>query len=527
MGPSETIGGSFDLFDIFDKKWKFFQRKELTSSAYPAVEFPPVVSLPANATKTVENETEKRDKIIRLSDLIERILLDNYAPPCVIINQKHEILYIHGRTGRYLEPASGEARMNVLEMAREGLKIPLQHAIRKCLSQNSDVTVRNVQVKLNDGSQSINLSVKPIHSPIYEDGLLTILFEEIKLSEETKKSRGKSKGGEDYRGKRIRELEQELKYTRENLQTTIEELETSNEELKSTNEELQSANEELQSTNEELETSKEETQSLNEELVTLNSELQIKIDELMQINSDMKNLVDSTQIATIFLDNDLKIKRFTRDTTKVINLIDSDIGRPISHIASNLLNDNSVEDIKGVLRYLISVEKEVQTKDGHWYIMRILPYRTISNVIDGVVITFIGINEQKKASQAANNSRLWAESIVDTIREPLLILDSNLCVVSANRSFYNKFLVDPQDSEKKLIYEIGNRQWDIPKLRELLEKVISQNTVFNDFEVEHEFEHIGRRTMLLNGRSIEREGDSGKLILLAIEDVTERKMGKN
>jgi len=318
---------------------------------------------------------------------------------------------------------------------------------------------------------------------------------------------------------RVSSLEKELRATKEYLQATIEQVQTTNEELRSANEELQSTNEELQSANEELATSREELQSTNEELITVNAELQDKIDALLQANSDINNLLASTDIGTIFLDNDLKIKRFTPAMTNLFNLILTDMGRPISHITSRIPLVNISQNARTVLKDLQKREFEMQTESGNWYSIRILPYRTIENTIDGVVITFTDISSLKKANQLVEYARICAQSIVDTIREPFVILDGKLKVVSANRSFYRTFKVTAEETENVLLYSIGNGQWNIPKLRELLEEIIPGNNSFDDFEVSHHFPVIGQRTMLLNARMIEQAGQQS-LILLAIEDIT-------
>ncbi len=393
LGTSETIGDFADLFAVIDRKWKLFQRKGEVSSHRVAIDFPavpPFLDVPG-ARRGFETKGEEK---ISFRELTERILLKSYTPACLIINERCDVLYVHGRTGKYLEPASGEANLNILAMAREGLRLELTTAIRKALAQKKDVRYEGMRVKTNGGNQVVNLTVKPMLKPPNLRGLMMILIEDRRSLEPTASASpsGVSAGTTG----RVAELEQELSSTKEYLQTTIEELETTNEELKSTNEELQSANEELQSTNEELETSKEELQSVNEELVTVNSELETKLAELSKANNDMNNLLASTAIGTLFLDNALSIQRFTPATAQVINLIPSDIGRPLSHVVTNLQYDQLVQDTQEVLDTLVSKETEVQTRAGTWYSMRIMPYRTLENVIDGAVVTFVNIDEQKR-----------------------------------------------------------------------------------------------------------------------------------
>ncbi len=269
-------------------------------------------------------------------------------------------------------------------------------------------------------------------------------------------------------------------------------METSQEELKSANEELQSTNEEMQSTNEEMVTSKEELQSLNEELTTLNYELQSKNEELSEINNDMKNLLDSTQVPTLFLDNNLKIKRFTPYATKIISLIQSDIGRPITDIVTNLQYDGLARDANEVLKSLVFKEIQVQTKGGSWYLMRIVPYRTTDNIIDGVVVTFSDITDFKRMGERMIDRAEYAEGIIRTVRESLLVLNSDLKIVSANPSFYRTFQVTPEETEGKTLYDLGNGQWNIPALRKLLEELLPRNTQIEGFLMEHEFPVIGQ-----------------------------------
>jgi two-component system CheB/CheR fusion protein len=446
-------------------------------------------------------------------------LIEKYAPPTTIVDKDGKIIFIHGKVGKYLEPAEGAASINILDMVREGIKFELNSAINRAASRHEDVIFKNLEVKTNGEYQPIDLIVKPINKPSSMEGLLMVTFKDIELG--VKDEKNEIPENIPKKDKRIKELETELEVSKDRLQTTIEELETSNEELKSANEELQSMNEELQSTNEELETSKEELQSLNEELLTVNTELQNKLDELTEINDDMDNLVNSTEIATIFLDRDLKIKRFTKEATKLINLISTDIGRPLKDIVSNLEYDDLINDVKQVIDRLIFKEKEVHTKDGKWYFARIMPYKTSKSIIDGAVLTFVDINEQKKAQNVIKHSLDYVEGIVNTVREPLVVLDDEMRIKSTNKSFYEKFKVSEEQTKGKLLYNVGNHQWDIPQLRELLEKVLPENRIFENFVVEHEFPEIGHKKMILNARQLYQEDIGQKMILLAIEDVTD------
>jgi two-component system CheB/CheR fusion protein len=267
---------------------------------------------------------------------------------------------------------------------------------------------------------------------------------------------------------------------------------------------------------------------VNEELVTVNSELQSKIDQLSQAENDMRNLLESINMGTIFLDTRLIIKGFTAEASKVINLIPSDVGRPISHIVSNLQDVNLSADAENVLDTLMLREKEVQAKNKNWYLMRSIPYRTAENVIDGVTITFTDVTRLRKAEEelrkveAVRAALNYAEGIIETVREPFVILDVDLRVKSANRSFYRTFQVSKEETERRLVYEIGNRQWDIPALKKLLNEILLQNTFFEDFEVDFDFPNIGWKKMLLNARRIVREEIGTQLILLGIEDVSSR-----
>ncbi len=520
LGPSESVGEFLDAFTFLDKKWKIFKCVKSTEFVRRFVNVHPIPrNIPtAHLDRDMGFEQSKNSSnVLNISKLVEKELLDIYVPPSAIITDLGEILYIHGRLGNYLEPAPGRAKLNILDMAREGLKFDLNSAIQSAISKKKEVLLEGLRVKNNGSHIFVNLTVKPLDNEITEV-LLIVSFEEVPQEDDTHKNKImldiSSKGAE-----KISELQNELKLTNERLNATIEEMKSSNEELRSANEELQSMNEESQSTNEELETSKEELQSINEEMVTVNNELQMKIDELSQTQDDMNNLFNSTEIATIFLDNDLNIRRFTKEATYIIKMIESDVGRPLSDIVSNLKYDDLMEDIKKVMEKVIYKEMELETADGEWFQIRIMPYKTSNNVIDGVVITFNNISQTKKQSIETEDALKLADAVIQTVREPLLVLDKDMMVVSANNSFYKTFRVTPEETLKKILYDLGNKQWDISTLRNLLEDLLPSKIDLQDYIVENDFPIIGYKKIVLNARQIYQKGKGTDMILLAMEDV--------
>ncbi len=393
LGSSESIGEAKDLFEIVNRRCKLYRRKRVVLQHGNGLGIP-VAPFPLNMHVPGKPGEAAAKRIPSSRELTERMLLDDYAPASVLVSEKGEGLYFHGNTGRYLKPPTGEASLNILGLAREGLQLDLSTALRKVATHKKPIRFENVKFKSNGDTQVINLVVKPLTEPSVQGVAMLVVFEDVAVSDSADQQNiAVPSGASDQR---VVELEHELRSTGEYLQTTIEELETSNEELKSTNEELQSANEELQSTNEELETSKEELQSVNEELTTVNAEHEVKLDELSKASNDMSNLLSSTDVGTIFLDNQLRIQRFTPAVTRLVNLIASDVGRPLGDITINLVGQDLTADATEVLDTLTPSETEVQTREGHWYSARMRPYRTTDNIIDGVVITFIDITEQKR-----------------------------------------------------------------------------------------------------------------------------------
>ena len=534
LGTSETVGDFTDLFSLQDRKSKLYQRKDTLQGALRmglGTFLPLLPTMYAERPQQTAGMMVSSQKIT-LRQLTEKELLQHVAPAAALINSQGDLFYIHGRTGLYLEPAVGEVGVsNILKMAREGLRPQLSEALREAVRAQKTVRCPAVQVKTNGGYTPVNLTVRPVTSgtaTMTEPSMYLVILEDIDIPLSGHESASSAEPGIPSALTTDSDTDSCLIALRQELQSKGEFLQTANEEMRSSNEEMQSINEELQSTNEELETSKEELQSVNEELATVNAELQNKISDLTRTNNDMNNLLAGTGIGTVFVDHALRILRFTPAATRIINLIQSDIGRPVGHIVSNLAGyDSLLKDTQAVLDTLVPKEVEVHTQTGMWYAMRILPYRTLDNVIEGAVLTFSDITESKRLQAALSQAHTHlAEAVVATVREPLLVLDGKLRVVSANRAFYTTFNVTPDATVGTLMYDLGNSQWDIPALRTLLEDILSRNIEFNDFEVTHEFASIGWRSLRLNARRLFDEAGESELILLAIEVTTDSSLHK-
>lgn len=386
LGNSEALGAATELFAPIDAKARVFRRIDIPAQAVD-IDFPARFrSVPVG-----EGEARVSPPPANLQDLADQLLLRQFAPAAVLVNDRGDIVYINGRTGRYLEPAAGKANWNIYAMAREGLRAEIGSALYQVTRNRGRVERSDIRVSDDGATHRVGLVVQMVEDPEPLRGMVMIVFAELPALPEIRKG-----GPRTPRGEREAQLERELQQARDEIRTLREEMQTSQEELKSANEELQSTNEELQSTNEELTTSKEEMQSLNEELQTVNIELQSKVDDLSSANNDMQNLLNSTEIATVFLDCRLHVRRFTPLATRIIKLIAADAGRPLSDLVTDLDYPALEADAREVLRTLIFSEKQIATRDGRWFTVRIMPYRTMDNVIEGVVITFIDISVAKR-----------------------------------------------------------------------------------------------------------------------------------
>jgi two-component system CheB/CheR fusion protein len=530
LGTSETVGNFADLFEPADRKHRFYVRTAIPSR----LTFDYTTGSPPWTHPAIHEGSPERGR--GLQDLYreaDRVVLHDYAPPGVVIDENWQIVQFRGDTGPYLKPAPGPPTADLLLMAREGLLGDLRTLLERARQDSAAVRKEGVRVRSNDHFRDVNLAVLPINDLSAGERYFAVLFEEVQPAAGAgaagpRTRRQVTAEEETAKDLELSRLNHELEATKAYLQSVIELKDVGNEELRAANEEIVSANEELQSTNEELTTAKEELQATNEELTTVNDELQDRIRVANQLGDDLANLIESTNIPIVVLGTDLCIRRFTPRAERVLNLRAADLGRPVGDLKLkiNLLDLDTL--VQEVLTTLEIRQREVTDETGAWHKLSIRPYKTLDNVISGVVLMLIDIDAQKRREQQLQESRDYAVSIVEAVQEPLVILDTGLCVRMANRAFYETFEAARPETEGRLIYELGNGQWNIPRLRLLLEEILSRNDSFEDFEVEHDFPRIGRRTMLLNARRLAPVGEeAGELILLSIEDVTARRQAED
>lgn len=464
LGPAESVIGFNDVFNVVDSKWKLFEKRAGVSAVAKMLDFPFNISNQNNKFQRADaSPTHSLKEPLTAS--FNRLLLDHFIPSALLVNERGEILYINGDTSKFIRLKTGEALLNINLMAREELKYALGNAIHQSFAQRTIVEVLGVKVKEAEKVNLVDFTVNYI-SDLALQGLMLVVFfdrgtQKRQRQQDTKKYLDAASEGA------IEELEKELIYTKQQLRTTIEQMETSLEELKSTNEELQSTNEELQSTNEEALTTKEEMQSLNEELMTINLQYQNKAEELTQLNNDMKNLLDNTEIGTIFLDNELNILRFTPQVTGLFNVIPSDIGRSITHIVSNFDYLELENTIEQVIAKLVGKQLDVKTKAGEWYNMRIMPYRTMDNFISGAVITFHKSTQEKLMEGKMLSLLNYVQATISKFSDPTLILTRNAIVLLANPVFLKTFNLREYEIVEHLFKEFVANNWKTTQLDQL------------------------------------------------------------
>jgi two-component system CheB/CheR fusion protein len=470
LGTSETVGESGPLFSVIDRKWKLYTRVpgERSGARPHFPEFvPPLTDLADHGTAPESLADAHAIEAGNLRQITERALLAHYAQAAVLVDSRGQVQYIVGRTGKFLEPSAGNATMNVVAMARDGLRRELTIALHRAVANKQLVTYSGLSVRSNGHTIRTNLSVRPVDAD-RGSVLYLVVLEEMPPSPQQEGASGGARSDE-----RVSEMERDLRAKEEHLQTTLEEMETTNEELKSTNEEMQSVNEELQSANEELETSKEELQSVNEELSTVNAELQDKVADLSRANNDMNNLLAGTGVATVFVDHQLRIARFTPAATHVINFIESDIGRPLEHVVSNfVVYDGMIDDVRAVLDTLVPKEAEVQVKSGVWYLMRIRPYRTMENLIEGAVITLVDISERKKAEESLRRSEERLNKLINQAYAAVSEVDLDGRLLFANDRLCEMLGYTRDELLRRRLADITDPE-DLPRVRTQLEAAMA------------------------------------------------------
>jgi two-component system CheB/CheR fusion protein len=522
LGRSESIGEFANLFSLVDKNSRIYSKKTSSTELHFDADLGPV--------------RERADVKIKREELAaggpdsqkeaDSIILNRYSPAGLVINENMDILQFRGNISPYLRPQPGKASLNLMKMAGESLAMELRVLIRQASGKDAAVRKEGIKVRHNGIVSTINIEVIAFKTRDSQERLFLVIFEDRAATgtagpamREKVQAMKKNRSQEDQ----VAPLAHELAATQQHLKTIVAEHEASTEELKALNEEVQSSNEELQSINEELETSKEELQSTNEELSTVNDELQNRNEEITQSNNDLVNVLSGVDIPILLIGNKLQVRRFNASAGKALNLIATDIGRPISDIRPNINVPDLDRLILEVVDSLKIKEQEVQDTQGRWYSMSIRPYKTVDNRIDGAIVTFEDIDGLKLGMLRIQEARDYAEAIVETVREHLIVLSKDLRVVTANQAYYKNFAVKPEAIKNKYFYDIQDGLWNMPKLRQLLEEIITENSVFNDFEVDYEAPGAGRRFMLLNARRVAREE---QLILLAVEDITARRMAE-
>jgi two-component system CheB/CheR fusion protein len=529
LGQSESLGAFPDLFHLVDDRHKIYSkvssakkaRLEIETDAH--LEKNDVSGWIDNMNKRTDNMAKPLEKHAGFEREVDELFLSKYRPAGVLVNEALEVVQTRGDTSLYIKMTPGKASLNILNIVRDELKIELYEVIHKAKRESRSISKEDIQIKFLNKYYAIDFEVTPAR--IENEDYSLIMFEQAQNVPENDSGIG-AVPGKAVNVKEINRMRQELRSTKTFLHSVIAEKENNNEELRAAIEEVQSSNEELQTLNEEIETGKEELESTNEELVTLNEELQNRNLELIQTNSDLSNLITNISLPVVILDKNLRIRRLTPLTKNVMNVVQSDVGRPVSQIKLKVDMPDLEKLVNSVIRNSKTTEREAVDIRGRWYSVRISPYVGPDNRNDGAVVTFIDITALRQIQEDLRRSLDYSQGIVETMNEPLVVLDKDMHIVSANANFYKTFRVIKSETENKRIYKIGNGQWNIPALRKLLEDILPDKTSFNNYEVTHDFPGIGNRTISLNARQILDESKKKKLILLAMLDITRIKMAE-
>ena len=523
LGRAETITSHSALFAPVDRSYRIYSRKPGASRlAFErrSAEHDAQVSRSQSPRAKTEDGPSK-------STGAESVLLAKHGPAAVLVNSDLEILQFSGRTSAFLDPAAGPASLSLAKMARESLVWEIRSAIQKSRKTGGSVRRERIPIATNGKTRDAAVEVIPLAARSGEERKFWVVFEDSGEKQTNVSPPAAEKGARSgslaAQRQALARAQRELEQTRSRMDEIIRGQETTNEELQSANEEILSRNEELQSINEEMETAKEELQSSNEELTTLNDELEHRHSELSQLNSDLTNLFVSLEIPVLILGRDLRIRRFSPAAESLLSLMPSDIGRPVSDMRFSATIPELKNASAAVMDSGKRSEHQVHDLAGRSYSLRIHPYRVAEGKIDGAVVALVDISELQRASDAIEDARQYAEAVIEAVQESLVVLDVGLHVMSANRSFYKTFHATPKSTLGSLIYDLGNGQWNIPRLRSMLDKVLSLDAPLSNVEVEHDFPLIGRKTMLLNAHQFHSPKGGMPLILLSMQDETERR----
>ncbi len=517
LGPSESIGTFPDLFRPVDRRFRIYTRRTSGrrtlfefSSALPDSPAPPPVSPPRTMPETPREPYE----LIREAD---RVVLERHSPPGVLLSADLDILQFRGDVSFYLTPHSGRASLNVISMAREGFAGELQAGLDEVRQKGVPLRKANVTVAHKDEIRRIGLEIFPVETPVGQQrGFLVLFVEPAPGAPEVAFVAPLRTADNTALLAQIDQLKQELQIARRHLHALLEKHEAADQEARVASEEVQSSNEELQSTNEELETAKEELQSTNEELTTVNQELHSRHLELIQVNNDLVNLINSVQLPIVILSEDLRIRRFTPSAETVLNLIPSDLGRPLSDINIKLNLPHLTRQVSDVMRTLTLTETEVQDAGGRWHSIRIRPYKTTDNKIEGAVVSIIDIDQMKRAIALAEDARDISEAVLETSSEPVVVLDDKLSIRSANAAFYRLFAAPREQLNGKLFLELLKAPDEIARIRRALLDILPEQSMLNDVTVHLDASTPEAKEMILNARQISRAGQRFPLILVSL-----------
>jgi two-component system CheB/CheR fusion protein len=521
LGSSETIVASADLFLPVHREQRIYAPQAGAARTIPRAgtgTYPEGGTVFGDRPGAAAREAGGRGEAQREAD---RILLSRYGPAGVLVDEHLEILQFRGDTHLYVQHGSGSASLSLPRLVQKGLLAGLREMIQDVRATRAPLRRTGLTFRHRQNFHSVDIEVVPVQRRSSAPLCFLVLFFETPVPVQAPADARASAPGMPRReaDRQVARLEQELATTQQYLQAVIEDQSSANEELQASNEEILSSNEELQSLNEELESAKEELQSGNEELTTLNEELQNRNAELGLLGDDLVNLLAGLHIPVLLLSSELCLRRFTPAAAKLMNLLPSDVNRPLGEIRPNFDFPGLQECIREAIDSITVIEREVQDRQGTWYSLRIRPYKTRDNRIDGAVVALVDVDALKRGAAEIAEARDFADAIIETVQEPLLVMDAELRVERANYAFYDCFQVGRQETEGRLLFELGNRQWDVPALRAALQASLADDRRV-DFEIERDFPRIGRRTMALNARRVRRQGQGAEKILLSMEDRT-------